>query len=134
MLNPSPAELLLGVADALRAAVVPNLEAGDVREQVVAAAGIVARVARCLSGFGPYLHADIVDMASVLKSAGVDIAAGVEIGTLPEAIPPLDELIALDLHLRSLVTQLDQQHPELPGLLARLTEREVALRLSPWER
>ena len=142
MLNPSVIDLLVGVADGLRAEVLEVLEPGPARDQVTAAIAIVRRVARALPGLVPYLLADIDDLQATLALLGVP----------PDAAAPrpdpgtdgLDVLIAFDLTLRGRLAALAEPDgalelgaPErriLIDLLGRMTERDAGLRLSPWER
>jgi hypothetical protein len=156
MLNPSPAELLAGVADALSSTVLPELPPGPAADQVQAAVGLLRRLARALPSLSGYLHRDIADLAHTLTdlTAGQDRAdAGdgdgghglAELLAAAERLPPdaspLDDLIELDLGLRAVVAALvggsglsEEAEQAVVALLARLTEREAGLRLSPWER
>lgn len=148
MLNPSVIDLLVGVADGLRAEVLEVVEPGPARDQVTAAIAIVRRVARALPGLVPYLVADIDDLQATLALLGVPPDATT--ATRPDpGTDGLDVLIAFDLALRDRLAALAEPDgaselgaPELGAperrilidLLGRMTERDAGLRLSPWER
>lgn len=161
MLRPSPADLLMGVADALTATVLPELEAGPARDQVQAAIGITRRVARALPHLTSYLLEDNADLAATLRrlresarppSANADerlaetalIAETALMAAegMPPSVPTLDDLAAMNLQLREALARysagpalLDHAALELLQMvLGRMTAREAALRLSPWER
>lgn len=148
MLTPGPAELLAGVADALATTVLPDLADGPARDQLHAAIAIIRKTARALPGFAMYLHEDIADLAESLAGLGAPAELLATARALPPTSPSLDELAAIDLALRTWLAGRaaesagdqtatpvsgDAQHT-MVALLARLTEREAALRLSPWER
>jgi hypothetical protein len=155
MLRPSPADLLMGVADALAATVLPELEVGPAREQVQAAIGITRRVARALPHLASYLLEDNADLAATLRrllgaAPQTSVDAGDQLTTsvlvtaeaMPPLLPALDDLAAVNLQLREALARysdgpalLDERsHELLQMLLGRMTAREAALRLSPWER
>lgn len=153
MLNPSVADLLAGVADALAGTVVGELPPGPARDQVQAAVGLVRRVARALPQLTPYLQADIQDLASTLRDhwasspepLPMDEALGAALATaaaLPDApLPDLDALTAVDLRLRRALARLVEDpalnvasEQALRGLFGRMEARQAALGLSPWER
>lgn len=135
MLRPSPAELLAGVADALAADVVGEVPAGPARDQLQAAIAIVRRVARTLPGYTASLLADLDELRAALLEQGVD-AGDVRL----DGRAPLEELLAEDLRLRGLLAGVaasptgPAEDARLRAALRRLTEREAALRQSPWER
>ncbi len=129
-------ELLTGVADALAADVADELPDGPVREQVRAAVAILRRVARTLPGYTAYVLTDIADLRATLAALG----AGEPDPEL-SAASELDVLITEDLRLRQRLAELTEsmslageRDRHLRAALARLTEREAALRQSPWER
>ena len=143
MLNPSVIDLLSGVADGLRAEVVDALEPGPARDQVTAAIAIVRRVARALPGLVPYLMADIADLQATLAVLGAPSDSATS--TRPDpATDGLEVLIAFDLALRDRLAALVESDGGVDGdgsrrrvlldALARMTERDAGLRLSPWER
>lgn len=144
MLNPSVVDLLTGVADALEADVLGELEAGPAREQLQAAIAIVRRVARTLPGYTASLLEDIEDLRATLDELGLEIDG--ELGAGDERVErdgrvPLDVLLAEDLRLRATLAAAIESAPldgaadaALRVALARLNEREAALRQSPWER
>ena len=79
MTEPSPAELLAGVAEALEKTVLPDLERGPIRNQVMAAIGIVRRCGGAIDRYGPFLHADCADLIATLRQAsGADPALVVD--------------------------------------------------------
>jgi hypothetical protein len=140
-------DLLQGVADALSASVLPELSPGPARDQVQAAIGVIRRATRSLGGYRQFLHDDIGDLATTLAGLVTPAAAGTlgpllaRAAELPPSVPSLADLVALDLALREAVADLAgspgltaaQEHAIVP-LLTRMTDREAALRLSPWER
>lgn len=147
MLNPSVIDLLGGVADGLRAEVVDALEPGPARDQVTAAIAIVRRVARALPGLVPYLMTDIADLQATLAVLGAPSDSATS--TRPDpATDGLEVLIAFDLALRDRLAALVESDGGVDGgvdgdgsrrrvlldALARMTERDAGLRLSPWER
>jgi hypothetical protein len=156
MLRPSVADLLVGVADGLAATVLPELPPGPARDQVRFAVGITRKVARALPRLTPYLVQDTADLASTLRRLRAVQAAPLarvsdDVATrqalaaaeaLPlEPLPTLDELAAVNLRLREALTELCERtvldgecEQEVRALLGRMTAREVALGLSPWER
>lgn len=73
MLNPGPADLLAGVAEALKTTVLPELADGPARDQMTAAIAIIAKAARALPGFPTYLHEDIADLATTLPQLGAPL-------------------------------------------------------------
>jgi hypothetical protein len=108
---------------------------------------VIRRATRSLGGYRQFLHDDIGDLATTLAGL-VTPAAAATLGPLlaraaelPPSVAPLDDLVALDLALREAVADLAgspgltaaQEHAIVP-LLTRMTDREAALRLSPWER
>lgn len=146
MLNPSPAELLRGTADSLTE-VAEGLPVGLARDQLQAAIGLIRKVARALPALHPYLLADIDDLVATLAALKLPKGSVAEFAELisrtadlPTTVPTLDELTIIDLQLREVAaavaaTVLNQStDATLVALLKRLTEREAALRLSPWER
>jgi hypothetical protein len=141
MLNPSIVELLDGVAAALRNEVVEELPPGPAQDQVRDAVAVIRRVARAIPNLTPYLITDIVDVAATIEALGGGHSAAVD------ALPPsgdgldLESLTTQALQLRgqlAAIAERDDLDPEaeerLQLALARLTEREASLRLSPWER
>lgn len=140
MLNPGPADLLAGLADALAATVLPELAEGPARDQLSAAIAIVRKAARALPGFAAYLHEDIADLVTSLAELGAPAELLAAARALPPTTPSLDELTAIDLALRTWLAEQaggelsDDAERTMVALLGRLTEREAALRLSPWER
>ena len=143
MLNPSVIDLLVGVADGMRAEVLDAVEPGPARDQVTAAIGIVRRVARALTGLVPYLMADIGDLQATLGLLDGPLDAAT--ATCPDpATEGLDALIAFDLALRDRLAALAEpggavdlgaaERRILLDALGRMTERDAGLRLSPWER
>ena len=137
MLNPSVIDLLVGVADGLQAEVLDALDPGPARDQVVAAVAIVRRVARALPGLTPYLLADIADVGATLAELTGDPPP-----PAPDpAIAGLDELLAVARDRRDALAAVidgggldDRSDAVVRAAVARLTERDAALRLSPWER
>lgn len=150
MLNPSVIDLLVGVADGLQAEVLDELPAGPARDQVQAAIAIVRRVARALPGLVPYLEADIADLRATLEElAALDGGAAPDGGAPPDdgrtpregRSASLDVLLAESRGLRERLADHIEggelgaaADATVRAALARLTERDRGLRLSPWER
>lgn len=144
MLNPSVIDLLVGVADGLQAEVLDELPAGPARDQVQAAIAIVRRVARALPGLVPYLEADIADLRATLEElAAPDGGAPPDDGRTPREgrSASLDVLLAESRGLRERLADHIEggelgaaADATVRAALARLTERDRGLRLSPWER
>jgi hypothetical protein len=141
MLNPSIVDLLNGVAATLRTEVLVELEPGPARDQVRDAVALIRRVARAVPGLTAHLVTDIADLADTVEALGGTVPP--EVGALPDrgAVLDLETLTGLDLALReqlAVMADRDDLDPEaerrLRGALSRITERESALRLSPWER
>ena len=152
MLKPSPAELLVGVADALEKTVLVSMDRGPERNQVQAAIGIVRRCAAAIAVHGPLLHAECSDLTSTLRTiAAADTELASDRATfeqvlaradavLASAYPSLAELTEAALALRDQAAVIavlaerraSAQLPEIRRLLERMLEREEALGLSPW--
>lgn len=142
MTEPSPSELLAGVAEALEATVLPDLERGPARNQVIAAIGIVRRCGGAIDHYGPYLYADCVDLIETLRRLGtVDSALLDESEQLVgNGYPKPSELATVHRRLSdALAEQLlraqqaeSDQLAALRQLLERMTEREQGVGLSPW--
>ena len=154
MTEPSPAELLAGVAEALEKTVLPDLERGPIRNQVMAAIGIVRRCGGAIDRYGPFLHADCADLIATLRQAsGADPAlvvdstaqsfddvTGAADGVLDAACPQPSALAKahtdLSNQLAAMLLRAQQtssgQMPVLRQLLERMTAREQELGLSPW--
>jgi hypothetical protein len=140
MLNPSVVDLLNGVAAALRDDVLGELEPGPAQEQVRSAVALLRRVARALPGLTTYLVDDIADLAATVDALDGTVPPAVD--SLPRHGAPLGlaSLTELDLELRSRLAAIAQREDLDPDsdrrpseALGRITEREAALRLSPWE-
>lgn len=152
MLNPTPGRLLTGVADALDETVLPTMERGTARSQVMAAIGIVRRCALAVDTLGPVLHAECVDLAQVVRSI-TDADPGLvadrpDLTTtlrradeaLAERYPSVPTLTETVLSLHELVAELavaaerqeSGQRSSIRAILQRMTERRDTLGLSPW--
>ncbi|MDA3039181.1 MAG: hypothetical protein O3C27_06560 [Actinomycetota bacterium] len=152
MLKPSPAELLVGVADALDETVFPSLDRGLARNQVQAAIGIIRRCAAAIDALGPMLHAECTDLAATLRGIATadpdlvsdrpafELVADRAVDVLGSTYPPISELIEVVTLLRGQAAALSvaaerrasSQRPEVGRLLQRMLEREESLGLSPW--
>ena len=152
MIDPSPAELLAGVADALEQTVLGEVERGPARNQIQAAIGLVRRCSGAMDGYGPMLHAECLDLVTSLPGIVaadpelvdnrtsfdqmIEAASDVLDGTYPS-------IGQLSLAVRSLHEQLssvaalaerhrsDQVGP-LGDLFDRMLVRRQQLGLSPW--
>ncbi|MGY9075470.1 MAG: hypothetical protein ACKVHU_21265 [Acidimicrobiales bacterium] len=155
MTEPSPAELLAGVAEALEQTVLPSLERGEARNQVMAAIGIVRRCGGALDGYGAMLHADCVDLLATLRqtrAAAPDLLAEDHAGKdfddslraaddlLASAYPEASSLAKVHTELSNQLAVLllaaqregSAQIPKLRRLLERMVAREAEVGLSPW--
>jgi hypothetical protein len=154
MTKPTPAELLAGVGDALEQNVLPDLDRGPARNQVMAAIGIVRRCSGAFDQYGPMLHADCLDISATLhqtSAADPSLATGdpthdleavlaASDGVLSGRYPLVAELSTLQVELSEALAQVllqaqrlsSDQLPVLRQLLSRMTERETQLGLSPW--
>jgi len=152
MLRPSPSDLLEGVADALADTVVGELERGAVRNQVLAAIGIVRRCAAATEVHGPVLYEDVLDITESLEAmaaadpaivqdqAAFDAVQAQSHEVMGRAYPSVTELSALLLELRgtlgAVAVEIEHggsaQSEALVALFARILEREGRLGLSPW--
>ncbi len=152
MLRPSPAELLVGVADALDQTVLDSMERGVARNQVQAAIGMVRRCATAMEVHGPLLHAECTDLTSTLRRvAAADaellsdrtafertlVLADSVMGAVYPSVGVLTEAaLALREHAGAMAVLAERrsssQLGEMRRLLARMLERERALGLSPW--
>ena len=154
MNEPSPSELLAGVAEALEETVIPELPRGSGRNQILAAVGIVRRCGDAADNYGPLLHTGCHDLlitlrdvvaseASLVTEAGTQafeaaLRAGDAVlgdsyprpSALAEAHAELSEQLAV------LVVAAQQSGSSqlivLRQLLERMAEREAELGLSPW--
>ena len=148
------------MAEALEQTVLPDLDRGPIRNQVIAAIGIVRRSGQSIDRYGPLLHADCADLVATLRQAsGADptlidnstaqrfntaqrfdevISAGDNVlraayprpSALAEVHGDLSEQLATML-LAAQQTGSDQM-AALRELLERMRAREEALGLSPW--
>lgn len=154
MSEPSPSELLAGVADALEQTVVPDLERGLSRNQIIAAVGIVRRCGDAVDRYGPLLHTGCVDLIATLRrvsSADPSLVAGSVARGLDDALRAADVVLdaayprpselarvhaELSEHLATIVVDAQRTaSPELGALrqlLERLSDREAEIGLSPW--
>jgi hypothetical protein len=138
---PDHSELLLGVADVLREAVLVELDDGAARRQLKAALHIIERVGRSVHRTPGYLVADIDDMLRTLRAV---VPTGAPLGpqvddaaAARQAIEtqgwstPFEDLVRLHDRLQGLVVALagaTPEHPdadrELAGLYRRMLDRE----------
>ena len=154
MSEPSPSELLVGVADALEQTVLPDLPRGLTRNQIMAAVGIVRRCGDAVDRYGPLLHAGCVDLVTTLRrvsstdpnllaasdSQGFDDALLACDALLEAACPAPSELAQVHAELSEQVAALvvcaqrtaSPALGDLRQLLERMSEREAELGLSPW--
>jgi hypothetical protein len=152
MLKPSPAELLVGVADALDQTVLGSMDRGPERNQVQAAIGIVRRCAAAIAVHGPLLYAECSDLTSTLRSvAAVDTELLSDRASFEQVLARADAVLASvypsQAELTEAVSALRDQAavmavlaerrasaglPEIRCLLKRMLGREEALGLSPW--
>ncbi len=152
MLSPSPSRLLAGVAHALDETVLPAMERGPARNQLLAAIGIVRRCAATVDAFGPTLHEECADLVMSLRSiveadarlvidrASVDAALVTADEVLAQPYPAVPDLVAAVLALHQAAAdvavaaerQRSTTRPAVRALLQRMTDRQDALGLSPW--
>jgi small-conductance mechanosensitive channel len=155
VLNPSVAQQLMGMADALARVVLPELPPGPGRDELRAAVGLTRRLARAVPQLGVYLHHDTQDLLVSLRALwpAADMTEPTHDGALaaaiaqaeslaPEAPPSLEELTATNLALRQALAELAGRadldantESSLRALLLRMAQREAEyLQLSPWAR
>ncbi len=154
MTEPSPSELLAGVADALEQSVLPDLERGPSRNQILAAIGIVRRCSGAVDRYGPLLHEGCGDLLATLRrvvAADPTLVSDVERGGLENTWRRADELLAVRYPNPSALADMQdelservaevllsaqgresEQLPALRQLLERMATRETDLGLSPW--
>ncbi len=114
MIQPTSADLLKGVEEALRETVLPELARGTTaRKQLQAALEILRHVAHALPLEATALAADNADMAEMLTQAGVEVPANAD---------PVE----LNLALQHAVSELPAT-PLLIALHKRRTDRALAL-------
>ena len=94
------------MADALDETVLPDMERGPARDQVMAAIGIVRRCATGFDAYGPILHAECVDLVASLRAI---------IGSDADLVP---NRAAVDETLAAADAVLDDDYPSVPDLVA----------------
>lgn len=142
MLNPSIAELLNAMADALRDTVLPELPPGPAADQLRDAVALTRRIAHAVPRLHRYLVEDAADLARALDSLAPQPDGTLRAAAWPDTAPPdADALRAANLALReelaAVARRIDVDSPEagaLRAVLLRMVEREEGLRLSPWAR
>ncbi|MGD9752171.1 MAG: hypothetical protein AB7W59_14370 [Acidimicrobiia bacterium] len=138
MLNPSIAELLDAMADALRDTVLPALSPGPAADQVRDAVALTRRIAHAVPRLHAYLAEDGADLARTLDALDPRPDGVARSASWPtEAPPDAEALRGANLLLREELAQLIARGPadaSVRALLHRMVEREEALRLSPWAR
>ncbi len=144
MLQPSPIQLLDGVAEVLAADVAPHVAPGPASEQLASAIAMVRRIARALPTLPAYLLADLAELTgalAALHALPTTDPSREETGawaSLPATLPSIDDLIARDLQLREALArhcrETAHHQASTVELLRSLNQREATLRLSPWER
>ncbi|MEZ5261880.1 MAG: hypothetical protein R2755_08895 [Acidimicrobiales bacterium] len=138
MLNPSIAELLDAMADALRDTVLPALPPGPAADQVRDAVALTRRIAHAVPRLHAYLAEDGADLARTLDALDPRPDGVARSASWPaEAPPDAEALRGANLLLREELAQLIASGPadaSVRALLHRMVEREEALRLSPWAR
>jgi hypothetical protein len=142
MINPSISALLDGVATSLHETVLPDLPAGNARNQVVAAIAIIRRAAAVGDRIAPYLHADNRDIATVLAEVGPALGLSPPPVVPPDDVPSADELrrtnLALqqqlvDAHRRARsASSAESARLALRALYARMLERESQINTTSW--
>lgn len=137
MIRPTDAELLAGIAEALKDTVLPELARGTAaRKQLQAAIEILRRIAFALPGEAAALEADNADMADVLRQAATIL------GTSP-FVPERGDAAARNTALQAALIDLQNHLPDntsqqitplLTGLYKRMTDRAIALIPPPVKR
>jgi hypothetical protein len=123
-MRPTVPELLAGVAGALESDVVPQLDDAPARNQVVAAAALLRRIALLVPHLVVNLLADCDDMAGALR----DVAPRLHPDDRRLAVEAALELDALEPR-RATLDEIDRVHQQLlaalDAVLARSDERPV---------
>lgn len=142
MIHPTISQLLSGVAASLDETVLPEVEPGFARNQLVAAIAVLRRAAAVDERIGSYLWEDNRDIATVLSEVaplvGLDPPPAVD----ATGYPTLDELrrrnIALQHQLVSIHDTLREDagsaraQDALRALFERMLARESQINISTW--
>ena len=142
MINPTISKLLSGVATSLDESVLPELEPGFARNQLVAAIALIRRAATVDERIGSYLWEDNRDITSVLS----EVAPLVGLDPPPTAVDAgyltLDELRQRNLALQHQLVAIhdtlredsgsDRAQAALRALFERMLARESQINTSTW--
>jgi hypothetical protein len=142
MINPTISKLLSGVATSLDETVLPELEPGFARNQLVAAIALIRRAAMVDERIGSYLWEDNRDIAAVL--AEVSPLVGLDKPQIADQgdYPTLDELRQHNLALQHQLVAIHDTLREdagsaraqaaLRALFERMLARESQINTSSW--
>ena len=142
MINPTISKLLSGVATSLDETVLPELEPGFARNQLVAAIALIRRAAMVDERIGSYLWEDNRDIAAVL--AEVAPLVGLDKPQIADEVgyPTLDELRRRNLALQHQLVAIHDTLREdagsaraqaaLRALFERMLTRESQINTSSW--
>ena len=142
MINPTISKLLTGVASSLDETVLPELETGFARNQLVAAIALIRRAAMVDERIGSYLWEDNRDIAAVL--AEVAPLVGLDPPQIADegGYPTLDELRRRNLALQHQLVAIHDTLREdagsaraqaaLRALFGRMLARESQINTSSW--
>lgn len=146
MIAPTLEDLLLGVADALEADVLPSVGDAAARGQLSAALGIIRRAAKACDEIGPYLAADNTDIETTLDALAPVLGRPSRTATNSAPHPHPRELRERNRALQSELISAQQAvaqgsptvrgrtEPILVALYERMLAREAEINRSSWGR
>ena len=142
MINPTISQLLSGVATSLDETVLPELEPGFARNQLVAAIALIRRSATVGESIGSYLWEDNLDITAVLSEVAPLVGLDPPPAAVDAGYPTLDELRRRNLALQHQLVAIhdtlreDNGSPRaqaaLRALFERMLARESRINTSTW--
>ena len=142
MINPTISKLLSGVATSLDETVLPDLEPGFARNQLVAAIALIRRAATVDERIGSYLWEDNRDITSVLSEVAPLVGLDPPRTAVDAGYPTLDELRRRNLALQHQLVAIHDTLREdsgsvraqaaLRALFERMLARESQINTSTW--
>jgi hypothetical protein len=142
MINPTISKLLSGVATSLDETVLPDLEPGFARNQLIAAIALIRRAATVDERIGSYLWEDNRDITAVLSEVAPLVGLDPPPITVDVAYPTLDELRRRNLALQHQLVAIhdtlredsgsERAQAALRALFERMLARESQINTSTW--
>jgi len=142
MINPTISKLLGGVATSLDETVLPELEPGFARNQLVAAIALIRRAATVDERIGGYLWEDNRDITAVLSEVAPLVGLDPPPITVDAGYPTLDELRRRNLALQHQLVAIhdtlredsgsERAQAALRALFERMLARESQINTSSW--